>query len=142
MAVKKTSTTTKPAATATAPLEGGAFEPMREKLIQHRAEIQSMYSQDIRAGQESTDEGTEDIVDRANAAYNREFMFSLSDVERQTMLQIEDALGRLDEGSYGRCANCSQPIAPKRLEAIPWTRFCIDCQELAEKGLLSEADFS
>lgn len=134
-------TPVKPAETSPVPLEGG-LEPMRDRLLQHRTEIQSLYSQDVRAGQESTDEGTEDIVDRANAAYNREFMFSLSDVERQTMLQIEDALKRLDEGSYGRCSNCGQAIAQKRLEAIPWTRFCIDCQELAEKGLLSEADLS
>jgi DnaK suppressor protein len=125
---------------AAPPVEG--MEPFRERLLLHREEKRNLYNQDIRAGQDSTDEGTEDIVDRANAAYNREFMFSLSDVERQTMLQIEDALQRIDEGTYGRCANCSRTIAAPRLEAIPWTRFCIDCQELAEKGLLNEADFS
>lgn len=137
-------TTAKPVATApppAAPVEGG-LEPLRARLTQHRQEIHSLYDKDVRAGQESTDEGTEDIVDRANAAYNREFMFSLSDAERQILLQIEDALRRMDDGSYGRCSACGNSIAIRRLEAIPWTRFCIDCQELAEKGLLSEAEVS
>ena len=121
-------------AAAEAPRDG--YQALRERLQNQRAEIINMYKQDLRAGQESADDGTEDIVDRANNAYNRELMFSLSDNERATLLQIENALRRMDEGSYGRCANCGQMISVKRLEAVPWARFCIDCQELAEKGLL------
>ena len=112
------------------------FKALRQRLENQRAEIVNMYKQDLRAGQESADDGTEDIVDRANNAYNRELMFSLSDNERTTLLQIENALRRMDEGSYGRCANCGRMISIQRLEAVPWARFCIDCQELAEKGLL------
>ena len=115
------------------------FEALRERLQKQRAEILDMYKQDVRAGQESADDGTEDIVDRANNAYNRELMFSLSDAERQTLLQIENALKRMEDGGYGRCANCGQTINLLRLQAVPWARFCIDCQELAEKGLLEEA---
>ena len=112
------------------------YQALHERLQNQRDEILNMYKQDLRAGQESADDGTEDIVDRANNAYNRELMFSLSDNERATLLQIENALARMDEGSYGRCANCGQTINVLRLEAVPWARFCIDCQELAEKGLL------
>ncbi|MBW8874555.1 MAG: TraR/DksA family transcriptional regulator [Acidobacteria bacterium] len=112
------------------------YQALRERLQNQRNEILNMYKQDLRAGQESADDGTEDIVDRANNAYNRELMFSLSDTERTTLLQIENALRRMEEGSYGRCANCGQNIHVLRLEAVPWARFCIDCQELAEKGLL------
>lgn len=110
----------------------------RERLEQQRADIVSMYQNDVRAGQESTDEGTEDIVDRANNSYNRELMFSLSDNERKRLLDIDGALTRIDEGTYGRCSNCGTEIAEKRLEAVPWTRYCIDCQELAEQGMLQE----
>src|ERR1700710_1466776 len=120
----------KPAAAS--PAEG--YQALRERLLQQKQEILSMYKQDLKAGQESADDGTEDIVDRANNAYNRELMFSLSDAERNTLLQIENALRRMDEGSYGRCANCGQNIAPARLDALPWAHFCVDCQELAEKG--------
>jgi DnaK suppressor protein len=112
------------------------YQALRERLQNQRDEILNMYKQDLRAGQESADDGTEDIVDRANNAYNRELMFSLSDSERATLLQIENALRRMDEGSYGKCSNCGQQINILRLEAVPWARFCIDCQELAEKGLL------
>ena len=114
------------------------FQALRQKLEKQRDEIISMYKQDLKAGQESADDGTEDIVDRANNAYNRELMFSLSDGERVLLLQIEDAIKRMDEGTYGPCSNCGQTISPPRLEAIPWARFCIDCQELAEKGMLTE----
>jgi RNA polymerase-binding transcription factor len=112
------------------------YQALRERLQNQRDEILNMYKQDLRAGQESADDGTEDIVDRANNAYNRELMFSLSDTERATLLQIENALRRMDEGIYGKCSNCGQSINILRLEAVPWARFCIDCQELAEKGLL------
>jgi len=112
------------------------FEALRQRLEAQRDEIINMYKQDLRAGQESADDGTEDIVDRANNHYNRELMFSLSDTERNTLLQIENALRRMDDGTYGRCANCGRDIALPRLEALPWARFCVDCQELAEKGML------
>ncbi|HYX24720.1 MAG TPA: hypothetical protein VFC23_11250, partial [Thermoanaerobaculia bacterium] len=86
------------------------YQALRERLQNQRDEILNLYKQDLRAGQESADDGTEDIVDRANNAYNRELMFSLSDTERTTLLQIENALRRMEEGGYGRCANCGQNI--------------------------------
>ncbi|HEX5757633.1 MAG TPA: TraR/DksA family transcriptional regulator [Thermoanaerobaculia bacterium] len=116
------------------------YEGLRQRLQQQRQEILDMYKQDLRAGQESADDGTEDIVDRANNSYNRELMFSISDSERQMLFQVEDALRRMDQGVYGRCSNCGREIAMQRLEAVPWARFCIDCQELSEKGLLAETD--
>ena len=125
------------ASTAAAPdLTQDRYEALQARLLEQRQEIVNMYNQDVRAGQESTDEPTEDIVDRANNSYNRELMFSISDSERQLLLQIEDAINRMNAGTYGRCTNCGNTIHPLRLEAVPWARFCIDCQELAEKGLL------
>lgn len=121
---------------AAAEVPQDAYKILRERLDKQRQEILDMYKQDIRAGQESADDGTEDIVDRANNAYNRELMFSLSDTERQMVIQIEAALRRMDEGTYGRCANCGSTINMRRLDAVPYARFCVDCQELAEKGLL------
>lgn len=123
-------------AKATVEVPQDQYQALRARLQKQRDEILDMYKQDLKAGQESADDGTEDIVDRANNAYNRELMFSLSDAERTTLLQIENALLRMDEGTYGRCSNCGQTINVLRLEAVPWARFCIDCQELAEKGLL------
>jgi DnaK suppressor protein len=111
---------------------------LREKLLVKRQEITDLYRSDLAAGQASADEGTEDIVDRANNSYNREFMFSLSDSERQLLIQVDEALGRLDAGTFGSCIHCGRAIGEKRIEAVPWARYCIDCQELKEKGLLED----
>ena len=50
--------------------------------------------------------------------------------------QIDEALNRVDDGTYGTCANCGVVMSDKRLAAVPWTPYCVDCQELSEKGLL------
>ena len=118
--------------------ELGGSDAVRETLNAHRNEILKQYEHDVRAGQEASDEGSDDVVDRANNAYSRELLFSLSDGERHTLLRIEEALERLDQGVYGVCANCRQDIRAGRLKAVPWARYCIDCQELAEKGMLEE----
>ena len=118
--------------------ELGGTEAVREMLEGHRNEILALYEQDVRAGQEASDEGSDDVVDRANNAYSRELLFSLSDGERHTLLRIEEAIRRLDQDAYGICTNCKSDIRAGRLKAVPWARYCIDCQELAEKGMLEE----
>ena len=119
--------------------ELGGAEAVREVLLGHRDRILKMYEKDVRAGQEASDEGSDDVVDRANNAYSRELLFSLSDGERHTMLRVEEALQRLEGGTYGVCINCGNEIRSGRLRAVPWARYCIDCQELAEKGMLEES---
>jgi DnaK suppressor protein len=115
------------------------FDALRQRLEKQKQDILDMYKRDLRTGQEASDDGTEDIVDRANNSYSRELMFALSDSERKLLLQIEEALSRLENGAYGSCAHCGDVIAMPRLEAVPWARYCIDCQELQEKGMLEEA---
>ena len=88
------------------------------------------------AEEETTEESTQDIADKAVSSYTREFLYSLSDADRNTLLQIDEALSRIEEGTFGTCVNCGSPMAEKRLNAVPWTPYCIDCQELSEKGLL------
>jgi DnaK suppressor protein len=88
------------------------------------------------AEEETTEESTQDIADKAVSSYTREFLYSFNDAERSTLQQIDQALSRIEDGSYGLCLNCSSPMSEKRLTAIPWSRHCVECQELAEKGLL------
>jgi DnaK suppressor protein len=85
----------------------------------------------------NTDDGIQDLADKAASAYSKELNFSLSDGERNLLMLIDEAFRRLDNGTYGTCTNCSATIGDKRLAAVPWTPYCIDCQELQEKGLLS-----
>ena len=124
---------------ATVPLPPLDFDAIRARLAEKKKEILAMYLNDLRTGQESNDSPTEDIVDRANNAYSRELNFSISDAERALLLQVEEAIERIEDGVYGNCAHCGQPIPRPRLAAIPWARLCIQCQELHEQGLLAEA---
>ncbi len=107
-------------------------------LQERRASIMDQYRQDVRAGQDSLEEGTEDLVDKANMAYNRELLFSLSDNEREQLQLVDDALDRLEKGDYGLCQHSDEPIPTRRLEAVPWARYRAEFQELAEKGLLKD----
>ncbi len=116
--------------------DAGALEALRADLDAKRKEVLSLYEHDLHAGQETADDNADDFADRANNSFNRELMFSLSDNERQILIRIDDAFQRLDDGSYGICAHCSEPIGLPRLQALPWASYCIGCQEREEMGLL------
>lgn len=119
-----------------APAKRDRLEVIRERLLSQRQEILDLYKQDLRVGQQSSDQASEDIVDRANNAYQREFMFNLSGTERSLLRQVEGALDRLDQGEYGTCDHCREAIGPQRLKAVPWARYCVKCQEKEERGSL------
>lgn len=113
---------------------------LRERLEEEKKRILDLYENDLKAGQQNADFGTEDLVDQANAAWNREFNFALSDNERKHLILIEGALKRLDDGTYGFCLYSGEPIALPRLEAVPWARYTVDVQEKIEKGLIEPED--
>lgn len=98
-----------------------------------------MVSRTEQDGRTVDEESTQDIADRAASSYNKEFLFHQSNNDRQLLLMVDTALGRMREGSFGECISCGKEINMKRLEAVPWTRHCIECQEKLEKGMLEEA---
>jgi RNA polymerase-binding protein DksA len=63
----------------------------------------------------------------ATHVFEQQRDLALMDHNRQHLAEIDAALARLDDGSYGACTSCHRPIAPERLEALPWTPLCIDC---------------
>ena len=73
-----------------------------------------------------------DEGDRANNALARELDFNQKSRDRALLTSVEAALTRIHEGTFGQCLNCEQEINAKRLEAIPWVRYCITCQELID----------
>lgn len=107
-----------------------------EALQRKQNELLDSYRRDKAAGNAQPDDGIQDLADKAASAYSKELNFSLSDGERNLLMLIEEAFNRLREGTYGTCTNCGATIGEKRLAAVPWTPYCIDCQELQEKGLL------
>lgn len=114
------------------------LEALRQRLLEEREKILELYRRDVRAGQKSVEEASEDLVDRANLAYNRELTFSLSNSERTQLRLIDKALERMEQGTYGICRHSGRPIDLARLRAVPWARYRVEYQELMEKGLLGE----
>ncbi len=78
-------------------------------------------------------EKTADAIDEVQLAGERELAIRNLDRESVLLRHVRAALARLDEGSYGSCAHCDEEISPKRLNAVPWTPFCIRCQEAADR---------
>src|SRR5207244_3388183 len=111
--------------------------PDNEALKKKPQQLPDSYERDKAAGNALPDDGIQDLADKAASAYSKELNFSLSDGERNLLMLIEEAFNRIKEDSFGVCTNCGNEIGDKRLSAVPWTPFCIDCQELQEKGLLS-----
>lgn len=84
------------------------------------------------------DSETPDPVDLAVRNYSKNVMLAVSENESRQLALIDEALLRIEDEEYGPCQNCEKPINPKRLAAIPWARYCIECQELVEQGLLDD----
>lgn len=126
-----------PTSTArTARLPKKEVERYRRLLEAKKTALSADLAKTRSAEEETTEELTQDIADKAVSSYTREFLYSLTDVERNTVIQIDQALNRIEDGAYGLCMNCGAAITEKRLDAVPWSPHCVDCQELAEKGLL------
>lgn len=84
------------------------------------------------------DSETPDPVDLAVRNYSKNVQLAVSENESRQLTLIDEALLRIEDEEYGTCQNCEKDINPKRLQAIPWARYCIECQELVERGELDE----
>jgi DnaK suppressor protein len=105
----------------------------RERLTEMKKQILREISEDLRHGREGAKDDGMDTYDLASEERDREINFILSDREREKLQSVEEALERIEEGSYGMCDNCESEIAVGRLEAMPFTRLCVSCQAEREK---------
>lgn len=108
----------------------------RDKLIQKKEEILVAYNKNKNYGKEADEEGAQDIADKAASSYTKEFLFSLSNNERDVLQLVEEALVRVGSENFGVCVVCEDEMDRKRLEAVPWAKRCLSCQEKQEQGLL------
>lgn len=117
------------------------LESFKKRLEERQRELRKKVSAQQQDGR-AADPGdmAQDIADRAASSYNKEFLFHQSTNDRALLGMVEGALGRIREGNFGQCISCGKEINPKRLEAVPWTRHCIECQEKAEQGHLASQD--
>ena len=105
----------------------------RETLREMRDQLLRSVQEDLHEGREQTKDEGMDTYDLASDARDREINLILTDRDRDKLQAIDDALARIDDGTYGMCESCESDIAEGRLEALPFTRLCINCQADREK---------
>ena len=119
-----------------ASMEQKRLRVFRERLQQKKQEILEAYNKNKTYGKEADEDGAQDIADKASNSYAKEFLFSLSNSERELLRLMDDALVRIEDKRFGVCLSCEEEMNQKRLEAVPWARHCLACQEKQELGLL------
>ncbi len=112
------------------------LDVFRRQLVDRKGTLSEAYNKNKTYGRLTEDEGTQDLADKASRAYTKEFLYSLSNTDREILQKVDEALQRVDHGGFGQCVECGDEINRKRLEAVPWASHCIVCQEKFEKGLL------
>jgi DnaK suppressor protein len=120
-------------------MEKKKLEGFKKRLETRQQELRRMVTRTQQDGRSADEDTAQDIADKAASSYNKEFLFHQSNADRQLLQMVENALARIREGSFGECISCGKEINSKRLDAVPWTRHCIECQEKLEKGMLEEA---
>lgn len=105
---------------------------LNEQLRQHTAQVRDNQAAAIELG--TNDDGVRDTMDMSLADVNQELELRLGERESQLVADIDQALLRIDEGSYGLCARCGQPIPEARLEAMPTARYDAVCQAAIEQS--------
>ena len=116
------------------------MKQLRQLLIIERAKLAEEIKSIARDASTSPRDASGDLsaytvhmADMAADTYDRELSMNIASSEQQVLYEIDDALKRLDDGSYGTCQQCNQPIAMSRLKAVPYASLCIECQRAKEQ---------
>jgi DnaK suppressor protein len=111
-----------------AEMDKETLERFRETLLAMRRTaaggVATLRQQGVTLG---TD-GTQDVADEAANTYARQMLLGMSERERRNLREIDAALDRIDDGTYGTCEECSEPISEARLKALPYATLCVDCK--------------
>lgn len=105
-----------------------------QRLRQRQKELENDLANTVAQALASNVDDAQDVADQAVAGYQKEMLFSQGTVRNAQLRLVRQALNRIADGSYGDCVRCYQAIGAKRIEALPWTPYCIDCQERIERG--------
>src|SRR6201988_1604791 len=109
----------------------------KKKLLARREEVTKTIARTQEEGRTADEDPTVDLADKAANSYTKEFLFGQTHNARSLLQLVDDALARINkDNGFGECVSCHEELQQKRLEAVPWTRYCIICQEKMEQGLL------
>jgi DnaK suppressor protein len=105
----------------------------KKRLLEKQRQLREEVGRTALYGKDQDDDSIKDLGDQANTAYTREFFFELGNGDRRVLREVTSALQKIEDGSFGTCERCSESIADKRLDALPFARYCINCQRLVEE---------
>jgi len=117
-------------------MEKKRLEYYKKKLQARREELLKTIARTEEEGRTADDDPTVDLADKAANSYTKEFLFGQTNTDRNMLQLIDEALDRIKENTYGTCVECEEELQQKRLEALPWARYCVSCAEKHEQGLL------
>ena len=109
-------------------------ESYRKKLLQKRESLLQLVKAARSSETEADDKEAPDLGDRALSTVIRDLSYQLTAKERDILRRVDDALDRIDASTYGVCVLCDKKVQLGRLDAVPWARHCIECQELQDRG--------
>lgn len=110
------------------------LERYRKLLTAKREELLQLVKAARTSEQEGGVKDAPDLGDRALSTVIRDLSYQLTVGERQLVRRIDDALDRIESKEFGSCLECGKKVQPGRLDAVPWARHCIECQELQDRG--------
>ena len=116
------------------------LENYKQQLLRQRDQLVNQVNENNSQTFGFDRENMQDPVDLAVNDREQTILLSITESERTLVDQIDDALQRIEMGRYGECMNCGEPIGEARLNAVPYARYDMKCQDLLERGLLDEAE--
>lgn len=109
------------------------------KILEKKAdEVQRSMSAQKAAQVLAREEHPHDEGDLSQQSHEEWIFLNRNTLDITLLRQVQDALRRLDQGTYGVCYECEEAISPKRLDAVPWAKFCVTCQERIASGAIVE----
>ncbi len=109
------------------------MKTIKDMLVKMREELVQEIGRRSKATTEAGAQDIGDILDSVSEERTRELDMILTDREKRKLHQIDDALDRIDEGTYGQCDDCGVKIPKARLKVLPFAKFCVECQEKNER---------
>jgi DnaK suppressor protein len=122
----------------TSPTNNQKLRRFEDHLRHHERQLERTVLTTVEQGRQAVADDTLDVADQAVFSYQKEMLFTQGTEGHSQLALVRQALERLHEGSFGECMQCGKPIGEKRLDALPWTPYCIACQEKIENGEMED----
>ena len=114
------------------------YESYKKILEKKVDEVQHSMSAQKAAQVLSREEHPHDEGELSQQSHEEWIFLNRNTLDIKLLREVQDALRRIESGSYGVCYECEEPISVKRLDAVPWAKFCVSCQERIARGVLME----